>query len=85
VVVVGRVLGDGAEVIAGKELMDFVVVVLGVNDYCRLAFISFGTHDIIGFWLICLRMCNCRLCVVFWCFVLCICFSFLAASMERVL
>jgi len=44
---VGGVLGDGAEVTAGKELMDFVVVVLGVNDYCRLAFISFGNHGVI--------------------------------------
>ena len=41
-VVVCGVLGDGTEVVAGKELMDFVIVVLGVDDYRRLAFISLG-------------------------------------------
>jgi len=47
VVVVGGVLRDGAEVIVGKELMDFVIVFLGINDYCRLAFISFGNYGVI--------------------------------------
>ena len=47
VVVVCGVLGDGTEVVAGKEFMDFVVVVLGVDDYRRLAFISLGNHGVI--------------------------------------
>ena len=46
-VVVCGVLGDGTEVVAGKELMDFVVVVLGVDDYHSLAFISLGNHGVI--------------------------------------
>jgi len=41
------VLGDGTEVVAGKELMDFVIVVLGVDDYRRLAFISLGNRGVI--------------------------------------
>jgi len=47
VVVVCGVLGDGTEVVPGKELMDFVIVVLGVDDYRRLAFISLGNHGVI--------------------------------------
>jgi len=45
--VVSGALGDGAEIIAGKELMEFIVLVLGVYDYCRLPFISFGNHGVI--------------------------------------
>ena len=32
-VVVCGVLGDGTEVVAGKELTDFVIVVLDIDDY----------------------------------------------------
>jgi len=44
VVVVGGVLGVGSEIIVGKECVDFVVLVLGVNNYYRLALVSFGDH-----------------------------------------
>ena len=76
-VVVCGFLRDGREVVAGKELMDVVVVVLGVDDYRGLFFICLGNHgvNVCFFWFICFSMCNCCLCVVFWCFVLCICFS----------
>ena len=40
-VVVGGVLGDGVEIVVGKERVDFVIVVLGVYNYCGLALISF--------------------------------------------
>jgi len=40
VVVVGGILGDSAEIVVGKERVDFVVAVLGVCNYfscaCRL-------------------------------------------------
>jgi len=39
--VVGGVLGDGAEIVVGKERVDFVIVVLDVYNYCCLALISF--------------------------------------------
>jgi len=47
VVVVGGVLGDGAEIVVGKERVDFVVVVLGVSNFCGLALTSFGNHGLV--------------------------------------
>jgi len=47
VVVVGSVLGDGLEIVVGKERVDFVIVVLGVNNYCSLSLISFGDHGFV--------------------------------------
>ena len=47
VVVVGGVLGDSMEIVVGKEHVDFVSVVLGVNNYCSLALISFGDHGLV--------------------------------------
>ena len=46
-VVVGGVFADGAEIIVGKERLDFVVVVLGVYNYYCLALVSFGNHGIV--------------------------------------
>jgi len=39
--------GDGGEIVVGKELVDFVIVVLGVYNYCSLALISFGDHGLV--------------------------------------
>ena len=46
-VVVGGVLGDGVEIVVGKERVDFVIVVLGVYNYCSLALINFGDHGLV--------------------------------------
>ena len=46
-VVVGGVLGDGAEIVVGKERVDIVIVVLGVYNYCSLALTSFGDHGFV--------------------------------------
>jgi len=47
VVTAGGVLGNGAEIVVGKERVDFVSVVLGVYNYCCLALISFGDHGVV--------------------------------------
>ena len=46
-VVIGGVLVDGAAIVVGKERVDFVIVVLGVYNYCSLALISFGDHGLV--------------------------------------
>ena len=44
---VGGVLGDGVEIVVGKERVDFVIVVLGVYNYGSLALISFGDRGLV--------------------------------------
>ena len=44
---VGGVLGVGAEIIVGKERVEFVVLVLGVYNYCCLGLVSFRDHGIV--------------------------------------
>ena len=41
------ILGDGAEVIVGKDCVDFFIVVMGVYNYCCLAFVSSGKHGVV--------------------------------------
>ena len=44
---VGGVLGNGVEIVVGKERVDFVIVVLGVYNYSSLTLINFGDHGLV--------------------------------------
>ena len=46
-VVGGGALGDGVEIVVGKDRVDFVIVVLGVYNFCSLALINFGDHGLV--------------------------------------
>jgi len=46
VVRAGGILGDSAKIVVGKECVDFFIVVMGVYNYCRLAFVSCGDHGV---------------------------------------
>jgi len=65
VVVVGGVLGKCAEIIVGKESLDFVVVVLSVYNYYCLALADLAIMALLlaSFRLICFRICHYLLCV----------------------